>query len=111
MDAYHFAWLDAHSHRTVEWLADMLRDGFDVHHLDGNHGNDDPSNLVLIEHTDHMRLHGMTRCSGRLASLRAKPKPRKVRGRSKRISLELGGAKANSARAAKAYAEVASTSD
>lgn len=38
----------------------MLKAGFDIHHMDGDHDNNDPANLVLIEHTDHMRLHGMT---------------------------------------------------
>ncbi len=43
----------------------MTKDGFDVHHLDGNKGNESPDNLVLIEHTDHMMLHG-SRMLGRL---------------------------------------------
>lgn len=58
MKSYHEVWLDSHPHRSHEWLADKLRDGFDVHHLDGNHANDDPDNLVLIEAADHMMLHG-----------------------------------------------------
>lgn len=37
----------------------MTADGFDVHHIDGNKENNNPDNLVLIEHADHMRLHGM----------------------------------------------------
>jgi HNH endonuclease len=56
---YHLAWLDAHPHRTKEWLRLRLMDGFHVHHVDGNHSNNNPSNLVLIEGTDHMRLHGI----------------------------------------------------
>jgi hypothetical protein len=43
-----------------------MRDGFDVHHLDGDHANNEPANLVLIEHTDHMAIHG-GRTMGRLA--------------------------------------------
>ena len=39
----------------------MLKAGFDIHHIDGNHSNNAPANLVLIEHKDHMRLHGATR--------------------------------------------------
>jgi len=65
---YHEAWLTAHPNRTREWLEERLRDGFDIHHIDGNHSNDDPSNLVLIEHRDHMMLHGgrtMGRLNGR----------------------------------------------
>ncbi|MEN3238678.1 HNH endonuclease [Methylobacterium ajmalii] len=37
----------------------MLLDGFDVHHLDHDHANNDPANLVLIEAQDHMRVHEM----------------------------------------------------
>lgn len=59
MKAYHRAWLDAHPERSVEWLKRMLREGFQVHHVDGDHGNNHPANLVLIECVDHMRLHGM----------------------------------------------------
>lgn len=37
----------------------MLKEGFDVHHIDGDHSNDHPGNLALIEAVDHLRLHGM----------------------------------------------------
>lgn len=60
LQSYHLAWLAFHIDRTEGWLRDRLADGFDVHHLDGDHANDEPLNLVLIEHADHMRLHGMT---------------------------------------------------
>jgi hypothetical protein len=56
--SYHRAWLSKHPERTEAWLRDRPRDGFDVHHLDGNHSNDEPSNLALVEHHDHMDLHG-----------------------------------------------------
>lgn len=56
---YHLNWLIAHPHRTQEWLADKLKDGFDIHHLDGDHSNNSKENLVLIDHSDHMYLHGM----------------------------------------------------
>lgn len=65
MKSYHYAWLSEHPNRSEEWLKARLADGFDVHHLDGDHSNDAPSNLVLIEHTDHMMLHG-GRTLGRL---------------------------------------------
>lgn len=51
------AWLLAHPHRTEEWLRERSKDGFDIHHLDGDHDNNDPDNLVLIECADHMRIH------------------------------------------------------
>lgn len=47
-----------HPERTAWWLIDHIRDGFDIHHVDGNHANNDPQNLALIEHRDHMCLHG-----------------------------------------------------
>jgi len=55
---HQLAWLAAHPYRSEEWLRAVLADGFDVHHADGDHSNDDPRNLVLIERTDHMALHG-----------------------------------------------------
>lgn len=58
MAPHHEAWLSAHPGRTREWLSRMLSDGFDVHHLDSDHSNNDPNNLVLIEADDHQRLHG-----------------------------------------------------
>jgi hypothetical protein len=59
MNKYQRVWLAAHPKRTKEWLAEKIRDGFDVHHADGDHQNDAPDNLVLIESTDHLKLHGM----------------------------------------------------
>lgn len=55
---HHASWLVAHPDRDAAWLVAVLADGFDIHHLDGNHANDDPANLVLIESEDHARLHG-----------------------------------------------------
>lgn len=34
-------------------------DGFAIHHIDGNHDNNEPSNLLLCDASDHMHLHGM----------------------------------------------------
>lgn len=34
-----------------------MADGFDIHHMDGVHENNDPLNLVLIECGDHLMLH------------------------------------------------------
>lgn len=59
--SHHRAWLSAHPHRSAEWLDRMVEEGFEVHHLDHNHANDEPANLVLIEGRDHMRLHGLSR--------------------------------------------------
>ena len=59
MQTYHAAWLVSHPGRDGEWLSRMIDSGFTIHHIDGDHGNDTPENLVLIEHDDHMRLHGL----------------------------------------------------
>lgn len=61
LQPYHYAWLSAHPERNTDWLRFMLKAGFDIHHLDGDHANNAADNLVLIEHRDHMRLHG-ARC-------------------------------------------------
>lgn len=79
---HHVAWLSAHPHRTEEWFRQQTKDGFDVHHLDGNHDNNDPRNLVLIEHTDHMALHnGGSHTMGRLKPKTGPRKPRQARRR------------------------------
>lgn len=57
LEFYHLTWLSAHPWRTEQWLRDRLADGFDIHHLDGSHSNNDPANLVLIDHADHLALH------------------------------------------------------
>lgn len=57
MQPYHYAWLSNHPERSEEWLKERLKDGFDVHHMDGDRTNNDPLNLCLVEHLDHMRLH------------------------------------------------------
>jgi hypothetical protein len=49
LQTYHYAWLKVHPERTEEWLLRMFREGFAVHHIDGDHENDEPDNLVLIE--------------------------------------------------------------
>jgi hypothetical protein len=59
MNSHQKAWLKANPHRSAAWLKERLADGFDIHHLDGNHENNDPLNLLLIEVMDHMRLHDL----------------------------------------------------
>ena len=66
LDLHRQAWLDAHPERDVAWLLRMAKEGFDVHHIDGDHENDDPLNLVLIEHRDHFMLHSGKRRTLRL---------------------------------------------
>lgn len=56
---HHRVWLGAHPSRSIEWLRHKLDDGFDIHHVDGDHLNNDPLNLVLIESADHqLVIHG-----------------------------------------------------
>lgn len=68
---HHAAWLAGHPERDEEWLARMLAEGFDVHHLDSDHANNDPQNLVLIDHFDHFRLHGRKGMALRFQEARA----------------------------------------
>lgn len=58
MKKAHEVWLLHHPNRGVDWLRDRFADGFEVHHIDGDAENNDIENLVLIEVTDHRRLHG-----------------------------------------------------
>lgn len=75
---HHKAWLKAHPHRSRTWLKERTADGFDIHHIDGDHDNNDPKNLILIEHLDHFMLHsgGRPRYVGRrYVGRRKKPNP------------------------------------
>lgn len=74
LEKYHEVWLEAHPYRSEQWLRERLADGFDVHHLDGDHGNNTWDNLVLIDHGDHMWLHLMGRKLYRLRPNRANAK-------------------------------------
>jgi hypothetical protein len=58
---HHVAWLSVNPHRSETWLREMFRHGFQIHHLDGDHANNDPQNLLLINHQDHMSLHGVVK--------------------------------------------------
>ena len=57
MKDYHYVWLDNHTDRTEKWLEGAISEGFDIHHMDGDHDNTDSTNLVLIEISDHFMLH------------------------------------------------------
>lgn len=55
--AHHKAWLQKHPSRSAEWLRSRLAEGFHIHHMDGDHSNNAPDNLLLIEGGDHLQLH------------------------------------------------------
>jgi hypothetical protein len=82
LQPYHHAWLNSHPTRDEEWLRAKLKDGFHIHHLDGNHSNDDPLNLVLIDGVDHFRLHGALLIK-RIGPKKGKRGPQRKRLRSK----------------------------
>lgn len=94
---HHAAWLSVHQNRTEEWLREKFQEGFDVHHIDGDHDNNDPLNLVLIEHTDHMLLHAGFRMTkrgfhkGKKYIVKKKKKATsKIRDKDRPIDLRLG---------------------
>lgn len=70
LQSYHYAWLSDHPNRSEEWLKRMMAEGFHIHHIDGDHANDDPMNLVLIDGADHFLLHNGKK---RPVSMVAKP--------------------------------------
>ncbi len=63
MEAHHKAWLSKH-HQPPEFLQQAIEAGFHVHHIDGDHDNNDTANLVLIFGRDHMSLHSMAPAMG-----------------------------------------------
>ncbi len=58
LQKYHKVWLEGHPEYDEWWLSQALAAGFDIHHLDEDHDNDDFGNLILVEKRDHSKLHG-----------------------------------------------------
>ncbi len=56
-NTYHKIWMEKHG-VSAEWMEQALRNGFDIHHVDGDHTNNEPGNLVMIYHGDHFQFHG-----------------------------------------------------
>ncbi len=84
MEVYHYKWLEYHPNRTREWLSDRLKEGFDIHHIDGDKNNNEPDNIVLIDHADHIMLHTGVRPGKTIRYLRnrtTKGTPRKIKRR------------------------------
>ena len=46
-------------HRKVaeEKIGRKLKSGEEVHHIDGNHFNNDPDNLIVLSKSDHAKIH------------------------------------------------------
>lgn len=57
MEECHYQWL-RQKFVEPEFLLQALHNGFHIHHLDEDHSNNDPNNLVLIFGKDHFKLHG-----------------------------------------------------
>lgn len=56
---HNFTGYNIRMHRFVwEYYNGEIPDGYDVHHIDGNRGNNDISNLQLLKSHDHKKLHG-----------------------------------------------------
>lgn len=72
LKSYHLVWLSCHPERSADWLKQRLADGFHVHHADGDHGNDAPENLILIEGLDHMLIVHGHKVAGIFTSSRAR---------------------------------------
>ncbi|MFW9899684.1 MAG: NUMOD3 domain-containing DNA-binding protein [Candidatus Thorarchaeota archaeon] len=49
---YHKIWNDHHLDDPI-----IKGDGYDIHHKDFDHGNDDPDNLQKMSHSEHAKLH------------------------------------------------------
>lgn len=48
-------------HRLVyEAFVGPIKEGYDIHHIDKNKENQDPSNLLCLSHADHSWLHSLT---------------------------------------------------
>ena len=84
---YHWIWLEAHPDKTAKWLAGMMRTGFDIHHLDHDHTNNEPGNLILVEHCDHFMLHSGGRPMKRGAN-KGKRGPNKIKRNEKAIMID-----------------------
>lgn len=67
MELHHLKWLEYHPSKTADWLEGKLQEGFDIHHIDGNHTNNSRRNLVLIEKEDHLCMHDLLKFSSKIS--------------------------------------------
>lgn len=87
LQPYHYAWLSVHPKRSEDWLRARFADGFYIHHVDGDHENDDPMNLILLEKLDHLRLHATKADGGRLLPYPQRRMPGKRASKAKELEL------------------------
>ena len=45
-------------HIAEDYFQKKILPGEVVHHIDGNHDNNDPENLVIMKRSQHSRIHG-----------------------------------------------------
>ena len=64
MKDYHLIWASKHG-VSDDFVSQATAAGFDIHHIDGDHGNNAPENLVMIYSGDHFAFHGAPRFAGR----------------------------------------------
>ena len=64
MKEHHKAYLSKQN-MTEAFFKEALYNGFDIHHIDGDHDNNEPDNLIMIYSSDHMLLHGVKKFKGR----------------------------------------------
>ncbi len=62
------AWLTKHPNVSQQWLVGAQSEGFELHHIDCNHDNDSPDNILLIFGRDHKYIHGISSSFGLMAN-------------------------------------------
>jgi HNH endonuclease len=80
---YKFTVIDGQRHRHHRLVYEAhygpIPEGHDVHHLDGDKGNNAPTNLVVLDHAEQARLHAHERRHA--LRKKAKTQPRDDAGR------------------------------
>jgi hypothetical protein len=62
--------------RKCEWCGRVaLKSALDIHHKDGNHNNNDPSNLLILCATCHRETHEKQRLDPHNTILNFEPQP------------------------------------
>lgn len=85
LQEHHWVWLESRPDRDREWLKLRLLDGFQVHHIDGDHANNTPHNLALVEGADHMKFHGHFGFTEAIVARRVQKRLRRIAAVNRRI--------------------------